>query len=181
MNYQILVNKTNKIPDNYKIDLKDAHSKYKEGILVEKETLKYFRLLKEEALKNRYVIDVESGFRTHEYQQKLVDDLIKEKGSEYANKYIAKPYHSEHETGLAIDICVYDNGKYLTEHDLKHEDAVKWVHNNAHRFGFILRYTKGKEHITGYNYEPWHLRYVGISLAKHLYNNNLTLEEYYAN
>lgn len=179
MNYQILVNKENRIPDNFKADLKEAFSRYKPGILVEKETLFHFRLMQEEALKSEYVIDIESGFRTHKYQQMLVDNLIKEKGLEYANKYIAKPYHSEHETGLAIDICVYENGEYLTEHDLKHEDAVKWVHENAHRFGFILRYPLGKENITGYNYEPWHIRYVGKDLADYLYKNYLTLEEYY--
>jgi len=179
MNYQILVNKEHRIPDNFNIELKDAFSKYKPGILVEKETLKNFRLMQEEALKNEYIIDVESGFRTHEYQQTLVDNLVKEKGLEYANKYIARTYHSEHETGLAIDICVYENGEYLTEHDLKHEDAVKWIHKNAYRFGFILRYPEGKEDITGYNYEPWHLRYVGKTLSNYLYKNNLTLEEYY--
>lgn len=179
MNYQILVNKKNKIPNNFNIDLKEAYSRYKPGILVEKETLYHFRIMQDEALKNDYIIDIESGFRTHEYQQKLVDDLVKEKGLEYANKYIAKAYHSEHETGLAIDICVYEDGKYLTEHDLKHEDAVEWIHKNAHRFGFILRYPIGKENITGYNYEPWHLRYVGINLANYLYKNDLTLEEYY--
>lgn len=179
MNYQILVNKDKKINDDFKVKLVDSYSRYKKGIKVEKETLKNFRLLQEEALKSEYIIDIESGFRTHEYQQMLMDELIKEKGKEYALKYIAKPYHSEHETGLAIDICIFENGVCLIEHDLKHKKAIKWIHQNAHRFGFILRYPKGKEQITGYNYEPWHLRYVGTPLANYLYNNNLTLEEYY--
>lgn len=179
MNYQILVNKNNKIPNDFKVDLQDADSKYKSGILVEKETLKNFKNFQKEAYKKGYLIDIESGFRTHDYQKKLVDNLIREKGLEYALKYIAMPYHSEHETGLAIDTCIYNNGKCLIEHDIKHLKATKWIHENAYKFGFILRYPEGKENVTGYNYEPWHLRYVGIPLAKYLYKNNLTLEEYY--
>ena len=179
MDYSILVNKTNPIPKNYNIELVPYDSKYKNNILVEKETLKNFKLLKDEASRFGIRIDIESAYRTHEYQQMLVDSLIKEKGVEYASKYIAMPGYSEHETGLALDICIYINGKCLIEHDITDLEETKLLHNNAHRFGFILRYPQDKEYITGYNYEPWHYRYVGKELAKYIYNNNLTLEEYY--
>lgn len=179
MDYSILVNKTNPIPQNYNAELVSYDSRYKNNILVEKETLENFKSLKEKAFENNIEIDIESGHRTHEYQQKLVDDLVKEKGSDYASKYIAMPYHSEHETGLAIDICIYINGVCLIEHSIANLEEIKWIHDNAHNFGFILRYPEGKENITGYNYEPWHFRYVGRECAKYLYENKLTLEEYY--
>ena len=179
MDYSILVNKTNPIPQNYNVELVSYDSKYKNNILVEKVTLENFKLLKEEASKFRIEIDIESAYRTHEYQQMLVDSLIKEKGSLYASKYIAMPRHSEHETGLALDICVYINGNCLIEHDINDLKETKWLHNNAYRFGFILRYPKDKQYITEYNYEQWHFRYVGKELAKYIYDNNLTLEEYY--
>ena len=178
LNYLVLVNKKNKIPEDYTMVLVDAASGYKPGILIEKTTKESFNMLKESAQNNGFIIDIESGFRTGEYQEKLFNDLAKEKGYTYANKYISKKNHSEHETGLAIDICVKDGDEYLIEHDLKYNEAIKWVHENCHLFGFILRYKEGKENITGYNYEPWHIRYVGIKAAKEIYENNITLEEY---
>ena len=128
-------------------------------------------------MKNNYVIEIESAYRTHHYQKKLFDELVNEKGLEYAEKYVAKPYTSDHETGLAIDFCVYRNNEYVIEHDMDNLEETKWVHDNCHKFGFILRYPKNKEEITKYNYEPWHIRYVG-DIAEYLFKNNLTLEEY---
>jgi len=179
MDYSILVNKTNPIPHNYNVELISYDSRYKNNILVEKKTLESFMLFQKDALNNEIEMDIESGYRTHEYQQMLVDNLIKEKGIEYASKYIAMPYHSEHETGLALDICIYINDKCLIEHDITNLEQTVWIQYSAYKYGFILRYPKGKENITGYNYEPWHFRYVGVELAKYLFNNDLTLEEYY--
>ena len=178
LNYLVLVNKKNKLPDDYTMVLVDAESDYKRGILIEKNTKKSFDMLKDAAMKKGYIIDIESGFRTGEYQEKLFNDLVKEKGYTYANKYIAKKGYSEHETGLAIDLCVKDGEEFLIEHNLKYNEVIKWVHENCHLFGFILRYMEGKENITGYSYEPWHLRYVGFKAAKEIYENNITLEEY---
>ena len=89
--------------------------------------------------------------------------------------YVAPPGTSEHQTGLAIDFASFQDGKYQ---EALTEKEIEWLQNNAHRFGFILRYPKGKESITGYNYEPWHYRYVG-DLSYILYNFDITLEEYY--
>ena len=86
----------------------------------------------------------------------------------------AKPGHSEHQTGLSIDV----EGSNL-DYDLFAESKeFNWMKNNAHKYGFILRYPKGKEHITGFKYEPWHYRYVGKDVASYIYKNNITLEEY---
>ena len=93
---------------------------------------------------------------------------------EYALTCSAKPGHSEHQTGLAVDV-EGENKDYDNFEDTK---EFIWMKNNAHRFGFILRYPKGKEHITGFKYEPWHYRYVGIETATKIFKQNITLEEY---
>ena len=125
-----------------------------------------------------YYFDIESGYRSYEYQEKIYNEIVREKGFNYALRSVAKPGYSEHQTGLAIDICIYKDGKSYIEHDIEDYPETKWLHTNAHKYGFILRYPKDKEEITGYMYEPWHLRYVG-DISLYIYNNNLALEEYY--
>lgn len=179
MDYNILVNKDNPLPRAHiPNNLVDAKSNYKDGILVDREVKEAFDKLKNEALKYGYCIDIESGYRPYDYQEKIYNKLLEEKGFTYAVTRIAEPGKSEHQTGLAIDFCVYKEEKCYIEHEIKDLEETKWIHKNAHRFGFILRYPEGKEDITKYSYEPWHLRYVP-SLADHLYKDNLTLEEYY--
>ena len=181
MDYKILINKNNKIEKDYNINLVLAKTEYvkNKDIYVEKNTYKNFLKLKKKAKKLNYNIEIESAYRTHEYQKKLFDDLKDKKGIKYASKYVAKPYTSEHETGLAIDFCIYKDNKFIIEHDLTNLIETNWIHENAHKFGFIIRYPENKTNITLYNYEPWHIRFVGKKLAKFLYKNKLTLEEYY--
>lgn len=124
-------------------------------------------------------IIVDSGYRSYNYQQVVLDALIKEKGDE-AYKLVALPGASEHQTGLAIDFAYYENGIYNDDVKENDKEAI-WLKNNAWKYGFILRYPKGKEDVTGYNFEPWHFRFVGLKLAKYLFKNDLTLEEYYKN
>lgn len=124
-------------------------------------------------------IIVDSGYRSYNYQQVVLDALIKEKGDE-AFKLVALPGVSEHQTGLAIDFAYYENGIYNDDVKENDKEAI-WLKNNAWKYGFILRYPKGKENVTGYNFEPWHFRFVGLKLAKYLFKNDLTLEEYYKN
>ena len=124
-------------------------------------------------------IIVDSGYRSFKYQQVILDALIKEKGNE-AFKLVALPGASEHQTGLAIDFAYYENGIYNDDVKENDKEAI-WLKNNAWKYGFILRYPKGKENVTGYNFEPWHFRFVGLKLAKYLFKNDLTLEEYYKN
>lgn len=119
-----------------------------------------------------------SGYRSYERQNEIYTKNISLKGSAYTNKYSAKPGTSEHQTGLSIDVSTA-SVSYCLEEIFAETDEGKWLAQNAHRFGYIIRYPKGKEDITGYSYEPWHIRYVGTELAQHIYDNNLTLEEYY--
>lgn len=181
MDYNILVNKDNPLPRAHiPNNLVDTESKYKDNIFIDKEVNEAFIKLKNEALKYNYYIDIESGYRSYDYQEKIYNKLLEEKGFTYAITRIAQPGKSEHQTGLAIDFCIYKEGKCYIEHDIKELEETKWIHQNAHKYGFIIRYPEGKEDITKYNYEPWHLRYIG-NLAEYIYNNNLTLEEYYDN
>ena len=96
-------------------------------------------------------------------------------GSDYAEHCSAKPGHSEHQTGLAVDV----EGSNHDYDDFENSKEFAWMKKNAHLFGFILRYPEGKTTITGFKYEPWHYRYVGKDVAKIIYEENLTLEEYY--
>ena len=92
-----------------------------------------------------------------------------------ADKYTARPGYSEHQTGLAIDVKD-GSGQYAF---FKNSDEYKWMKDNAHKYGFILRYPEGKEHITGFSFEAWHYRYVGVDVATFIYENDLTFDEYH--
>ena len=129
-----------------------------------------------DALNNGYYIDIMSGYRDYYYQEKIYNKLVNELGLNYAYRHIAPAGASEHQTGLAIDICVYRDNHCYIEHEIENFDEITWLHTNAHRFGFILRYPPNMEEVTGYNYEPWHFRYVG-NMASYIYYNSLTLEE----
>lgn len=178
MNYLKLVNRDNLLDRTYiSTNLVDTNSKYKDNILVCDKVYQQFMLMKMDALKNGYDIDIMSGYRSYDYQEKIYNRLVNEKGLNYAIRHIAPAGASEHQTGLAIDICVYKDDKCYIEHEISEFEEIKWLHKNAHKYGFILRYLNGKEDITGYNYEPWHFRYVG-NKASYIYYNNLTLEEY---
>lgn len=178
MDYELLVNKTNSLDEDYiPNNLVDSLSKYKDNIMIEENTLKAFRKMQKDALEYGYSIDIMSAYRNYNYQESLYNNIVKEKGFNYALRSIAKPGCSEHQTGLAIDYCVYKDDLCYIECELEDMPESKWIHDNAHKYGFIIRYPKGKEEITGYMYEPWHIRYVG-DLAIYLYNNDMTLEEY---
>ncbi|MBQ3099965.1 MAG: M15 family metallopeptidase [Clostridia bacterium] len=111
-----------------------------------------------------------SGFRSYATQERVYNGWVNTYGTEGADRISARPGHSEHQTGMAIDVNSLDESFGDT-------DTGKWLASNAHKYGFIIRYPKGKEHITGYSYEPWHIRYVG-EIAADIYESGLTLEEY---
>ena len=181
MDYGILVNKDNPLPRAHiPNNLVESQSKYKDGILIDKNVKEAFIKLKNEAKKHNYFIDIESGYRPYDYQEKLYNKLVEEKGFAYAITRIAEPGKSEHQTGLAIDFCIYRDDKCYIEHDIKDLEETKWIHKNAHNYGFILRYPEGKEDVTKYSYEPWHLRYVN-EISSEIYHKKITLEEYYNN
>lgn len=189
LNIDVLVNKENPIsidyvPYNlYKIDEneKNFHNYVDPTIkpMLRVEVKPYINALISDAHKLGLPLIVDSAFRSGYYQQMILDKLISEKGNE-AYKLIALPGASEHQTGLAVDFAYYENGIY--DDNVKEDDKEAiWLKENAWKYGFILRYPKGKEEITGFNFEPWHFRFVGLELAKELYEQNITLEEYYRN
>ncbi|HHT51544.1 MAG TPA: SH3 domain-containing protein [Eubacteriaceae bacterium] len=118
-----------------------------------------------------------SGFRSYDHQKRIYEKYVKRDGLEKASTYSARPGHSEHQTGLAFDIGGKDS-KYWVNDSFANTEEAEWLKDNAHRFGFILRYPKDKSHITGYKYEPWHFRYIGVDHATKIYESGLTLEEY---
>lgn len=119
-----------------------------------------------------------STYRSYEYQVSLYDRYVKKDGVEAADRYSARPGYSEHQTGLAFDIGEVNYEKYWASSKFGETEAGKWVAANAYRYGFILRYPKGKEDITGYMHESWHFRYVGKDVAEEIFKRNITLEEY---
>jgi D-alanyl-D-alanine carboxypeptidase len=119
-----------------------------------------------------------SGYRSYNRQQQLFNAEINRVGIEKAEQAVAIPGASEHQSGLAMDISSKSNKFYLNE-DFANTTEGKWLKDNSHRFGFILRYPKEKIDITNYMYEPWHFRYVGVKAATIMYEHNWTLEEYF--
>lgn len=119
-----------------------------------------------------------SGFRTYEYQQNLYTNYVSRDGKKAADRYSARPGYSEHQTGMTYDIGEKGNESVWLTSEFGETPAGKWLHTNAHKFGFILRYPDGKEDITGYMYESWHFRYVGEKIAKAVFEADTTLEEY---
>lgn len=134
--------------------------------------------LVEGAQQDGYRLVAVSGFRSYSRQQTIYQGNVDRMGEEEANKVSAKPGQSEHQTGLAMDLSCESIG-FSLEEALGELPEGQWLAENVHKYGFIIRYQKNKTDITGYNYEPWHIRYVGEALAKYLYNNDLTLEEFY--
>lgn len=118
------------------------------------------------------ISDSYSGFRSYDYQASLYASYVANDGQVEADRYSARPGHSEHQTGLAFDLL--DSWGQL----LEEPEASQWLADNAHRYGFVVRYLPGKEHITGYMAESWHVRYIGQE-ATAIYQSGLTLEEYY--
>jgi len=119
-----------------------------------------------------------SGYRSYSTQKAVFSNNVIKYGNEQsANNISAQPGQSEHQTGLSMDVTAKSVQYNLSQDFAKTAEGL-WVKENAHRFGFIIRYLKGKEHITGYVYEPWHLRYVGDT-ASDIFESGLTMEEYY--
>lgn len=173
----VLVNKTYQLPEDYiPNDLEFISPSYAyENKMLRKEAKEAFEKLSQDASTLGYRVIATSTYRDFHYQKKLFDQYSEEKGTEYALKCSAKPGHSEHQTGLAVDVA----GSNDNYDDFEKSIEFPWMKENAHKYGFILRYPKGKEKITGFKYEPWHYRYVGSEIAKVIYDEKLTLEEYY--
>ena len=174
----ILVNKylylkSDYIPKNLEV-LNEEYSRT--GMKLIKSAKNMFEKMYYDAKKEGYTIRIVSSYRDFNYQEKLYNKYKKLDGKKNADKYSARPGYSEHQTGLCVDIDDKKNNYELFDKS----PSYNWMLNNSYKYGFILRYPKGKENITGYSYEPWHYRYVGIDIAKYIYDNNITFDEYYA-
>lgn len=156
----LVANKTYALPEGYN-----------PGALLP-ECEKAFNEMKAAAAKEDLNLWNASGFRSYELQQSLYNRYCDRDGKEAADRYSARPGHSEHQSGLALDLNEISSSFANT-------DEGKWVEENCHKYGFILRYPREKEAQTGYMYEPWHIRYVGVSVAERIYNSGLCLEEYF--
>lgn len=183
--YLVLVNKYSKLPDDWEanVELVTAKNAWDEDIKVEKEAYENYKKLKNELKKEGVNIELDSVYRSVKEQQELWDDWSKdpEKGIEYVRKYVAVPGYSEHHTGLAIDICLKKDGKLVYENDDMIADRKTFakIHKKLAKYGFILRYLEDRDDITGYAYEPLHLRYVGSEkIAKEIMDKDITFEEY---
>ena len=171
----IIVNKTYSLPSNYQP--KDPYvtvSGERCNDCINKDAMEAFRLMKSDAQSIGLNIYISSGYRSYSYQDRIYHNYVSVSGKEGADTYSARPGHSEHQTGTCFDLNSIDDSFAATAEG-------KWVNDHAYLYGFIIRYPKGKETITGYQYESWHLRYVGKDLAGKLYHdgNWETLEEYY--
>lgn len=182
MNYLILINKSNLIEDDYYKEVKLVKCKNIIGnsIYVEEVTYKAYLELKQLLVEKGIFVEIDTAYRTTEEQQKIIDDYSIKYDADYVRRYVAPIRASEHHTGLAIDLALIVNGKNCIEPEdlFDNDDIFLEIHKYLSQFGFILRYPKGKDEITGYSYEPWHIRYVGKEVAEFIYKNNLTLEEY---
>lgn len=155
----LIANKTYSLPKDY------------DPGKINDDALKAFEEMRQAASKDKITLWIQSGYRSYKTQEELYNNYVKQNGKEKADTFSARPGHSEHQSGYAMDLNIIDSSFEGTK------EAI-WIEKNCYKYGFILRYPKGKEKITGYKYEPWHLRYLGKDLAKKVFSSGLTLEEY---
>ncbi len=179
----VLVNKTYGLPEDYepddlvKVDIPFVYqddSVHSLRQVAADALVEMFAAAKEDGIELAGV----SGYRSYAIQKMLYEKYAARDGQEAADKYSARPGHSEHMTGLAMDVAEL-SGRCAARNCFADTEEAKWLAEHAHEFGFIIRYPLGKEEITGYQYEPWHLRYVGVELAQILYENDWTMEEFF--
>lgn len=174
--YSFVVNKNIKLSSDYVPDDLELISL---EFACEDKSLRYdakvaFENMARQAKEEGFTIIAVSTYRSYDYQEKLYNNYVLDKGRYYADMCSARAGHSEHQTGLAVDVANstldYDNFEDTKE--------FLWMQENAYKYGFILRYPKARFDITGYKYEPWHYRYVGVDIAEYIHENDITLEEY---
>ena len=180
--YLTLVNKNHKLPDDWldKIELVETQNSLGTTFQVEKATLQHFEALRERLLKENIDIELDSTYRSVKAQEEIWKEFEEKYGREYCENYVAVPGYSEHHTGLAVDVLLIKDGRVIDDNDemIAEKEIFAKIHSKLADYGFILRYKEGKEKITGYSYEPWHFRYVGIEVAKDIAKKNIALEEY---
>ena len=173
----MLVNKHYKLDEDFvpddlvEFDQKYCNDEVQEG---NREAVVAFKNMYEAAKKEGLGLVINSSYRSYQDQENICNTFKDLYGEGYVTKYVALPGFSEHQTGLAFDIGS-TSSKVFAE-----SKEYEWMKDNAYKYGFILRFTKSNDYITGFRSEPWHYRYVGKKVAKYIYDNNISLEEYYA-
>ena len=186
-NYRILINSENKIPEGFidTVELVEVENPEGSRFFVEKKTYEAFLKLQADIRKNHGLeIALLNSYRTLEKQQAAFDHYLHKFGLAYAEKYAARPGCSEHHTGFAIDVSFWQDGKLThgAQELLEMDHLFKVVQAKLPRYGFILRYPRGKEEITKINYEPWHYRYIDSpELAREITEKGICFEEYFQN
>lgn len=177
----VLVNKNYYLPSEYAPKkIVKAEVKSFKDIMVSDEIKEPLENMFSDAKKAGHVLYLLSGYRSYDYQEMLFSNKVKSVGFAKAETVVAVPGESEHQTGLAIDISC-QSIQYQLNNRLEDTKEYKWLVENCYKYGFILRYPKGKSDITGYIYEPWHYRYIGdVDTAKYIMDNKMTYEEYEA-
>ena len=180
----VLVNKENALPDNWAptdlvapkvaFSFKEDHPRR----YLRKEAAEALEALFSKAKEESIILYGVSGYRPFDTQKRIYNNEVNQVGEEEAKKNVAIPGYSEHQTGLCIDVSSEDMD-FLLKEEFEDTKEGKWLADNAKDFGFIIRYPKDKVSITGYNYEPWHIRYVGVEAANFIVSHNITFDEYY--
>ncbi|MFF2797127.1 M15 family metallopeptidase [Lysinibacillus xylanilyticus] len=180
----VLVNKKYAFPEGYEpkdLVYPNVPFIFNEKIekrMMREEAAEYLEKMFNAANKQNIHLAGVSAYRSSQTQTTLFNNYVERDGIENAKTYSAVPGTSEHQSGLAIDVSGSD-GSCAADDCFANTEEAAWLEDNAHKYGYIIRFPKDKENITGYQYEPWHIRYVGVNLATELYNNGLTLEEYF--
>ena len=174
----MLVNKFNALPETFEpTDLQEIPGYYAlEGMYMSSSIYDDLTAMLDAAREAGYTMVVTQGYRSFDEQASTYKDIEDYNDTRYADSVAARPGHSEYQTGLGVMVEPY--GKEVQ--DVKTSEENKWLLNNAHKYGFILRYPEGKSNITGFNYDPWRLRYVGVDASSKIHNEGITFDEYYA-
>ncbi|MCL6456409.1 MAG: M15 family metallopeptidase [Gorillibacterium sp.] len=181
---QVLVNKKRVLPSNYvPTDLVEPKVRfpYEEKLekrKMRKEAATALERMFKGAEKDGIILYAVSGYRSYQTQKALYNNYVNKDGEQAASRYSAKPGMSEHQTGLAMDVSSKSANYQLTQ-SFGTTAEGKWLSKHSWEYGFIIRYLQTTEDITGYMYEPWHVRFIGAAIAREVFEQGVTLEEYY--
>lgn len=169
----LVVNKKHSLPPEYTPDTASWG-----GVTLKSSALEAYKQLIQGAKNSGIYLTAMSSYRSYADQEKIFSDYVKRDGQTKAETYSARPGHSEHQMGLAVDIGL-PSGACNLEICMANTKEGQWLASHAHDYGFIIRYPNDKQAETGYQFEPWHIRYVGIDVAKGIYDSGYTLDEYF--
>lgn len=178
----IFANKKHKLPDGYEpsdLTLLTVPTAYGDVYMRQEASDAMSNMIAAANAEGVYPV-VTTAYRDYSFQESLYNGYVERDGVEAADTYSSRPGYSDHQTGLAADISCESNSYNLNQ-DFENTAEGQWLAQHAHEYGFVMRYPNGKESVTGYTYEPWHFRYIGVEEATNLYNTdpNMTMEEYY--